>query len=223
MKKVVWMIAVAASLALAANVSAQDKQQGQRPERPERPEMREHAPDQRFNIRGSEGAEERGAGWMEKMKAARAAFLTTELNLTEAEAQAFWPVYNQAQAEKDEAYKKVREAYRNMMAAVKEDKGDKEISNLLKVYLKESKVPAQIDEEYAPEYLKVLPASKVAKLYVSEEKFRKLQFQRHGQGGAPGQKGPGMRDGQKSPGMRDGQRGPRPGGNDAQKGISSRE
>lgn len=182
------MVAVVASLALAANVSAQDKPQGQRPERPERPEMREHAPDQRFHIRGGEGAEERGSGWMEKVKAARVAFLTNELNLSSEEAQAFWPVYNQAQAEKDEAYAKVREAYRSMMDAVKEGKSDKEVANLLKAYLKASKVPSEIDEEYAPEYLKVLPASKVAKLYVSEEKFRKMQFQRGGQGG-PGPKG----------------------------------
>ena len=184
MKKVVWMIAAAVALTLGANglAAAQDKPQEPRPDRKE---MRQHNPE-------GKPAEERGAGWMEKVKAARAAFLTSELDLSEAEAQAFWPVYNKAQAEKDEAYKKTREAYRNMMDAVKEDKGDKEISNLLQVYLKASKVPAEIDEAYAPKYLKVLPASKVAKLYVSEEKFRKLQFQNR-QGG-PGQKGPGMRD-----------------------------
>ena len=161
--------------------------------------------------------DERGSGWMEKMKSARVAFLTTELDLSAEEAQAFWPVYNQAQEEKDAAFKATREAYRAMTAAVKDGKSDKEVAALLKAYLKAAKVPAEIDEEYAPEFLKVLPATKVAKLYASEEKFRKMQFQNfqgnHG--------GPGMREGQGRPeggrgqfqgprGSRDGQsQGPR--------------
>lgn len=189
MKRVIVMIAAVMALCLSANVFAQDQ-------------------DQQKQDRG-----ERGAGWMEKMKAARVAFLTNELDLSTKEAEAFWPVYNQAQEEKDAAYKATREAYRALTTAIKEGKSDKEVSALLKAYLKASKVQTQLDEEYAPEFLKVLPATKVAKLYISEEKFRKMQFQNmqgpgRGQGG-PG--GPGMRDGNRGQWNRDGQGGNREG------------
>ena len=36
--------------------------------------------------------------WREKARAEQVALITEELNLTEAEAQAFWPVYNEVQA-----------------------------------------------------------------------------------------------------------------------------
>lgn len=173
-----------------------------------------YAQDQQMRPRRS-GDEANAAGWMEKMKANRVAFLTNELDLTAEEAQVFWPVYNQAQEEKDAAFKKTRQAYRAMMTALKEGKSDKEVSALLKAYLDAAKVPTELDAEYAPEYLKVLPATKVAKLYASEEKFRKLQFQNfqgpgRGQGMREGQGGPqGFRDGQGRPqgqGFRDGNR-----------------
>ena len=167
------MIAAFVALSLSANVNAQD---------------------QKMHIRGNGNAEARnGSGWMEKMKAARVAFLPTELDLSAKEAEAFWPIYNQAQEEKDAAFKNTRTAYREMMAAIKDGKSDKEVAVLLDKYLKAAKVPAELDAEYAPEYLKVLPATKVAKLYASEEKFRKMQFQNmQGHGRNPG----GPRDGE---------------------------
>ena len=178
------MIAAVVALSLSANVFAQDRP----------------VPD-----RG-----ERGSGWMEKMKSARVAFLTNELDLSSKEAEAFWPVYNQAQEERDAAYKETRETYRALTAAIKEGKDDKSVSALLQAYLKASKVPAQLDEEYLPEFLKVLPATKVAKLYISEEKFRKMQFQNtqshRGEGGA------GMHEGGRPGGREGGFRGPGQGG-----------
>lgn len=167
MKRVALILAAALTMILSANIFAQDAQQPRE--------------------RG-----DRGAGWMEKMKAARVAFLTTELDLSAEEAQSFWPVYNQAQEEKDAAYRETRTAYRALTEAIKAGKPDKEVASLLQAYLKASKVPAALDAEYSVEFLKVLPATKVAKLYISEEKFRKMQFQNM-QG--PG-RGPGMREGQ---------------------------
>ena len=178
------MLAAVVALSLSANVFAQDQQQQNRGDR--------------------------GAGWMEKMKAARVAFLTNELDLSSKEAEAFWPVYNQAQEEKDAAFKETRKAYRALTDAIKDGKGDKEVSALLKAYLKASKVPAQLDEEYLPEFLKVLPATKVAKLYISEEKFRKMQFQN--MQGPRGEGGAGVHEGGRPGGREGGFRGPGQGG-----------
>ena len=41
-------------------------------------------------------AADAGEDWKEKIQSEKIAFLTTEIGLTPEEAQAFWPVYNQA-------------------------------------------------------------------------------------------------------------------------------
>lgn len=150
---------------------------------------------------------DRGAAWQEKVKAEKIAFLTSEMELTPEEAQVFWPIYNQAEKEKWEALKKAREAFKALSEAMSQEKGDKEIANCLENYLKASKASGEIDAEYLSEYQKVLPAKKVAKLYLGEEKFRKVQFQH--------MQGQGMNHGGR---MDQGPRGPRPEGFNGHRG-----
>ena len=45
-----------------------------------------------------------GHDWREKVRAEQVAFITTELDLSESEAQAFWPVYNDVQKQRREAF-----------------------------------------------------------------------------------------------------------------------
>ena len=42
--------------------------------------------------------------WREKVRAEQVAMITSELDLSEAEAQAFWPVYNEVQKQRPEAF-----------------------------------------------------------------------------------------------------------------------
>ena len=57
--------------------------------------------------------------WQEKMKAEKVAYLTDYMNLTSAEAQKFWPVYNQAESEKMEGFKNTMDAYKALETAIK--------------------------------------------------------------------------------------------------------
>ena len=129
----------------------------------------------------------RGEDWKEKMKAEKIAFLTLEVGLTPEEAQAFWPVYNQIETEKDEAMSAMIKAYKEMRKAIEEKKGDKEISALLDKYLEAQKKLNDIENGIAARYKTVLPVEKVAKLYVAEEEFRRQQIRRlhHGGDGKP--------------------------------------
>lgn len=64
----------------------------------------------------------------EHWRAQKVAYLTEVMDLTAEEAQVFWPIYNQAQKEKREAYKAVRQAYANLDKGIQEGKrkeGDK--------------------------------------------------------------------------------------------------
>ena len=129
----------------------------------------------------------RGEEWKEKMKAEKIAFLTLEVGLTPEEAQAFWPVYNQVEQERDEAMFAMIRAYKEMRKAIEEKKSEKEISALLDTYLEAQKKLNDIENGTAARYKAVLPVEKVAKLYVAEEEFRRQQIRRlhHGGDGKP--------------------------------------
>ena len=53
-----------------------------------------------------------GNDWREKVRAEQVAFITSELDLSESEAQAFWPVYNEVQKLRREAFRATQEGRR---------------------------------------------------------------------------------------------------------------
>lgn len=145
--------------------------------------------------------------WKQKMQAEKVAFLTNELDLSPAEAQKFWPVYNEQSKKMDAALKDVHESMKALKMAIKEGKSDKEISSLLDAYLKAKANSAALPLQAQKEFNKALSAAKVAKLFVAEENFRCNQFSRlqggnaHGQGQHP-QGGQRPQSGQRPEGAR---------------------
>ena len=136
--------------------------------------------------------QKKGNDWREKVRAEQVAFITSELDLTESEAQAFWPVYNDVQKQRREAFQATGEAYKALSEGV--DGADAAV--LLDKYLKAKSTGEKVENEAVARYKKVLPVNKVAKLLMAEEKFRQQQIHRLGQGG-PGRPGgaPGNRPG----------------------------
>ena len=116
--------------------------------------------------------------WKKKMMSEKIAFLTIELDITPEEAQVFWPVYNQVETEKDQAMKNVFEAYVALERALENGKSGKEAEKLLNDYLNAINKQNAILAEAVDKYKAVLPADKVAKLFVGEEKFRRQHIRR---------------------------------------------
>ena len=116
--------------------------------------------------------------WQEKWKAEKIAYLTDAMELTSAEAEKFWPVYNKCESEKRNSFKAVMEAYKNLDKALQSDKDDSEIQFLLDKYISSQNIGKDIDSKYIVEYRKILPSKKVAKLYIAEEEFRRQQIHR---------------------------------------------
>ena len=116
--------------------------------------------------------------WKKRMMSEKVAFFTVELDLTPEEAQKFWPVYNQIEKEKDEANANVFMTFIELEKAIKTKKPEKEISDLLDKHMdaieKQNEITSKADEKYR----KVLPVAKVAKLFVSEEEFRRQYIRR---------------------------------------------
>ena len=116
--------------------------------------------------------------WQEKMKAERVAFLTTAMELTPAEAEKFWPVYNSMEAERRASFGKVMRAYKALSDGVAAGKTEKELEVLVNDYTTANKNSHSIEAKYTPQLVKVLSVSKVAKLFVAEEEFRRQQIGR---------------------------------------------
>lgn len=118
----------------------------------------------------------------DQLKSEKIAYITTELNLTPAEAEKFWPVYNQLTKDKEDAIRNVMDAYKNLEKAVKDNASENEIKDLTKAYVDANNAFLAIDGNYLSAFAQVLPADKVAKLLLSEEKFRRQQIHRLGKG-----------------------------------------
>lgn len=116
--------------------------------------------------------------WKQKMMSEKIAFLTTEIGITPQEAQKFWPVYNELNTERDQIMGEIFICYKELEDAVTAKKPAKEIEKLLKKYLDAQARLRKTDEKTEESYKKVLSIDKVARLYVAEEKFRRMQIHR---------------------------------------------
>lgn len=125
-------------------------------------------------------------GWQERMKAERVAYLTAAMNLTPAEAEKFWPVYNNMERERRASFGKVMKAYKALDEGTKAGKTGKEISVLLDNYVNAIKDSRSVEAKYVPMFTKILSVEKVAKLFIGEEEFRRQKIG-HWNAGKPSQ------------------------------------
>lgn len=125
---------------------------------------------------GAQNKEKRD--WNDRWKAEKIAFLTDAMDLTSAEAEKFWPVYNKCDNEKREAFKAMVNAYNALDNAINAGKGADEIDSLLNRYIDAQNYSKEIEKKYITEYRKILSSKKVAKLYIAEESFRRQQIHR---------------------------------------------
>ena len=124
-------------------------------------------------------------GWRERVRSEKVAFLTQEIDLTESEAQVFWPIYNEIQKAQRESFETVQKAYMAMEKGVQEKKTGKEMEKLVHAYIDAKDKSDGIETKYLNKLLKALPAEKVARYYIAEEKFRHQQIGRLGNGNFP--------------------------------------
>lgn len=115
----------------------------------------------------------------EQIKTMKVAFLTTELDLTSAEAEKFWPVYNAFEDKQFELrhqkmgafIKKIKDGSVNQMT-------EKEASTFLNQMESNDEEIFMLRKKLTATLRNILPASKILKLKKSEEDFnRKLLHQ----------------------------------------------
>jgi hypothetical protein len=128
-------------------------------------------------VGGAVAAQDKPADTMdllrEKARADKKLVVASVLDLTESQAQAFWPVYNAYQSDMVAHYDRLTtllDTYGKAYDAMT----DKTATTLLKQYLALEKDHVALLTAYLPRFQKVLPAIKVARLYQIENKIRAL-------------------------------------------------
>ena len=98
---------------------------------------------------------------------------TTYIGLTPAEAKDFWPLYDEYRSECRKCHKRGREILEKIKTL--DSKGnyqERQMTKLLMEFNEAFQKEGELNKLYMNEFLKILPVSKVAKLYLAEEEFR---------------------------------------------------
>jgi hypothetical protein len=124
-------------------------------------------------------------GKFEKFRTQKIAYITAQLELTQKEAEVFWPVYNEYDEKKEdiniERLKLARKYLRNANTMT-----DKEASDLADKYVLLQKQEADLAAEYNKKFKEVISAKKVLKLYQAELQFKRKLLKQLRQGGFKG-------------------------------------
>ena len=101
----------------------------------------------------------------EKMRAQSAAYITQKLELTEAEAQNFWPIYN---SYREELEKERSSTQSKPSKDLSEKEAEKFIDDLMDSKTKE----IEIQKKYVQKFKTAIPARKIVMLYNAEREFK---------------------------------------------------
>jgi hypothetical protein len=107
----------------------------------------------------------------EALRADKKALVADNMQLTESEAKAFWPVYEEYQTEMKvigDRMVKLIENYGATHKVMTDDTAGKLLKNLMSI----QRDRVTLQEKYLPKFEKVLPMTKVARYYQIENKFR---------------------------------------------------
>ena len=118
----------------------------------------------------------------EKLKALKVAFITERLDLTQEEAQEFWPIYN---AYEDNERKLRMDTFEERKDLDVETLSETEANELINNFTKAENERHQLKQTFIEDIRKVLPAKKVILLKKAEDDFKRQmleQFKRRRQG-----------------------------------------
>ena len=111
---------------------------------------------------------------MDKIESAKVGMITNRLNLTQEQAQTFWPIYNDYDAKKKEIranFQKLTSESRSLAAT------DEKITSDLKEILNIRQKEVDLEKEYYTKFLKVISPRQLAELYRTEQIFLKRLLQ----------------------------------------------
>ena len=117
----------------------------------------------------------------EKIKSLKVAFITEKLNLTPKEAQSFWPIYNEHQAEKEGFYREDRFEIGSEIKKL-DALSDTQAEELLVRMQSLEGEKYKAEKSYIEKVSKTISAKKTILLMRSEEDFKRQLLKQYKQG-----------------------------------------
>ena len=114
---------------------------------------------------------------LQKIKQFKKEFITETLALTEADAQAFFLVYDTYEEEKRQLRMETNQLKRGFLA-----KSDEQLLADLNALMGIKEKELKLEKSYMQQFLNILTPRQVAALYHAESQFRKKLLQRYGEG-----------------------------------------
>jgi hypothetical protein len=112
---------------------------------------------------------------MDKIKADKKLFVAANMELTETEAKAFWPVYEQYQKDLGGINQRIAKLIESYAADYRANSmTDEGAKKLIGEFVAIEKAEAGLKESYVPKLNKVLPPKKVARYLQVENKIRAM-------------------------------------------------
>lgn len=110
----------------------------------------------------------------EKFEAARIAFITNRLDIKPDQAERFWPIYNQHQAENGKLMRDLSQINRSSMDQI----DDASAKELLQKRFKIQQELLDKEKEFLEDLMKVLSPSQVLKLNAANREFTRQMYRR---------------------------------------------
>ena len=111
----------------------------------------------------------------EKIEAIKMAYLTEEIELTVAESQAFWPVYNELQEKEHELRDKQRTGLKKLAG---EEPSEKEVEKMLYSLMDIHIAIEELRKSYLDDFIEVIGAKKTVQLLRAEKEFGRRMMER---------------------------------------------
>ncbi len=112
----------------------------------------------------------------DKIKALKVAYITDELDLTKAEAEKFWPIYNTFDEKMHELRK---EAYEDRKAINYETLTDAQADALIQKFKVSNTKKNELFNKYVSDLQKVIPSKKIVLLKKVEDDFKRKMFEEY--------------------------------------------
>jgi hypothetical protein len=121
----------------------------------------------------------------EKIKTLKTAFITTELSLTQQEAEKFWPIYNAFEEKQFELRHEKMKSYMKRMDSDLDTMSEKEASNLLAQMENVEEETHQLRKKLVADLKSVISSHKIIKLKKAEEDFNRNLLKQYRENRSP--------------------------------------
>ena len=121
----------------------------------------------------------------DRIAALKVSFITERLSLTTDEAQAFWPLFNEFEAERKELREQYKGDERQRLEFMTDDEAEKKIADELNF----EQQNLDLTKKYVAQFKEILPVKKVAVLLSLEKNFSRYlldKLKNKGNGPPPG-------------------------------------